>query len=71
MTVLHKIFLQAGMALTLAAGVIAGTATAADLPVQPHMRSYTQSNDGTALSATRPSIKPIRKSGSQAAETTS
>src|SRR5437899_1208226 len=71
MTVLHKIFLQAGMALTLAAGVIAGTATAADLPVQPHMRSHTQSNDGTALSATRPSIKPIRKSGSQAAETTS
>jgi hypothetical protein len=58
-------------ALTLAAGAIAiaGTAMAADLPVQPHMRSHTQSND--ASPATRLSIKPTRKPDSPAAETTS
>jgi hypothetical protein len=72
MTARHKApFLAA--ALTIAAGTIAiaGTAMAADLPVQPHMRSHTQSSDTPASSATRPSIKPARKPGSPAAETTS
>lgn len=73
MTVLRKTLLLAGAALTLAAGTvaIAGTAMAADLPVQPHMRSHSKSNDNPMLSVTRPSIKPTRKSDSQAAETTS
>jgi hypothetical protein len=73
MTILHKTFLLAGVTLTLAAGTVAITtmATAADLPVRPYMRSHTQSNDQPALSATRPSIKPTRKSASRAAETTS
>jgi len=44
---------------------------AADLPVQPHMRSQSQSNDSQASSATRPSIKPTRKTASPSAETTS
>jgi hypothetical protein len=73
MTIRHKTFLLAGVALTLAAGtlVIAVTATAADLPVQPYMRSHTQGHDNATLSATRPSIKPTRKPDSPAAETTS
>ena len=75
MTARLKTPLLAGLALTLAAGAvavaIAGPAMAADLPVQPHMRSQTQSNDGPASSATRLSIKPIRKAVSPAAETTS
>jgi hypothetical protein len=73
MTIRRKTFLLAGATLTLAAGTIAIaiTATAADLPVQPHMRSHTQSNGNPTLSATRPAIKPTRKSDSQAAETTS
>jgi hypothetical protein len=73
MTVFHKTFLLAGAALTLAVGTIAITATAmaADLSVQPYMRSHSQSSDSPMLSATKPSIKPTRKSDSQAAETTS
>ena len=78
MTVRHKTSLLAAAALTLAAGAvaIAVTAMAADLPVQPHMRSHAQSSDTPTVSverssATRPSIKPTRKSDNQAAETTS
>jgi hypothetical protein len=75
MTACLKTPLLTGVALTLAAGAIAvavaGTAMAADLPVQPHMRSQTQSNDSPASSATRLSIKPTRKAASPAAETTS
>jgi hypothetical protein len=76
MIVRHKTSLLAA-ALTLAAGTvaIAVTAMAADLPVQPQ-RSHAQSGDNSTLSversaATRPSIKPTRKSDNQAAETTS
>jgi hypothetical protein len=75
MTVRHKTSLPAAAALTLAVGTvtIAVTAMAADLPVQ---RSHAQSSDNPTVpversSATRPSIKPIRKSDNQAAETTS
>ncbi len=77
MTVRHKTSLLAAAALTLAGAVAtAVTAMAADLPVQPHMRSHAQSSDNPTVpversSATRPSIKPTRKSDNQAAETTS
>jgi len=73
MTARHKTLLLAAAALTLAAGTLAAavTAMAADLPVQPHMRSHAQSSDNPTLSATRSSIKPTRKSDSQAVETTS
>lgn len=70
MTAHHKApFLVAALILAAGTFAIAGTAMAADLPVQPHMRSHTQSND--ASSATRLSIKPTRKPASPAAETTS
>ena len=74
MTVRHKTFRLAAVALTLAAGAgaVAVTAMAADLPVQPYMRSHAQgSSANPTLSARRPSITPTRKSDSQAAETTS
>jgi len=77
MTVRHKTSLLAAAALTLAAGTVATvvTAMAADLPLQPQ-RSHAQSSDNPTVSverssATRPSIKPTRKSDNQAAETTS
>src|SRR5262249_3648885 len=67
--------LLAKVALTLAGGAvavaIAGPAIAADLPVQPHMRSQTQGNDSPASSATRLSIKPTRKPAGPTVETTS
>ena len=75
MTARHKTAPLAGVALTLAAGTvaaiaIAGAALAADLPVQPHAQSRTQSNDNPTLSARRQSIKPTKKSESPAADTT-
>lgn len=70
MTIRHKAFLLATALSSLAACAIAATAIAAELTLQPQLRSHAQSDSDRALPATRSGITAAKKTLGDASDVT-